>query len=245
MGTESTHTPVIILEGVLGAGKTHTLQLLKDCFKNYKILWLEERDFTHQYLNNKLYNPLDEIYNNNNNNNTLHRKGESLICTQMIIHELELEKVRKTLTVNHDYDMIVMDRWDLSCKYFIELHHIQGKIGEYARDFLLEHVHSNHLSVTEKEPPSNDYTIVFLDVPIETSVERILLRGRPEEIKTPPNDWFTYNSLLANIIRKNQRSIKEDYKNHEVTILHSPEEITALVRNKLQPCSLSATRSPY
>lgn len=158
----------IILEGILGSGKSWTLQKLQDYFYDLPCI-LEPADQYKKFeYNSAKFNPLELFYQ---------KPKENAVCTQ-----LHIIKTLKDTILDNFYHFagtyVVMERFLTSVQPFVKTMLQLGMLSEFSANFVL-----NQLSKTMKKV-SNKFEIAkifLLDTNIDLCLERVRNRENKEE----------------------------------------------------------------
>ena len=182
---------VIVIEGCVGAGKTTLFRRLKNFYSEKYICFLEEPYFDKVLLMGKYYNPLEEIYQNP-------ELSDNYVCSQ--------HHITKTLG---DYytngwknaPITILDRWILSCEYFIRLRGKEKFITTYSEDYLLNDVMEKHQAFLNLLKNAKIYKFLLTTPPEQCSLN-ILQRGRSEEINKSQKYWDKFNRDFMEVVKK-------------------------------------------
>lgn len=199
---------LIVIEGPVGAGKTTLFQNLQRTLKNDpNTHFVAEPNLEKVTLNGKDYNILNKIYQSP-------FRAERYLCSEMVICRLladtylrEGERTEETL---------IMDRWIMSCKLFLEITYRKKLIGEFSRDFMTHFLTGEHKKFEEKIKGRKIYKF-YLDTDAETCLERIKMRGREDELGLSDPMWLEHHHDFNQIAKKskyyfsgNQNEIKKE-----------------------------------
>lgn len=210
---------IVIIAGTIASGKTYTIQLMQEQFKNYNIFFGVEEDYSLVKLNRRYYNCLDEFYKEGSG-------SDAKISTQMIISLKELKKWENILKLTPHYDLIILDRWYQNCHSFIEYTKEVYDISRFSADFLHNFLSTRAALIHQhmKTPMVPIYVFV-LDTPENTCVERIFQRGRLEECSLSSDKWLEITRKLKRLILEKEGARGE--------VCSSQEEIVDKVKQLL------------
>lgn len=196
---------VIVIEGPVGAGKTMLFNTLQAKLGNDRnVQFLAEPDLDNVTINGKAYNILEKIYHSP-------FERDRYLCSEMSICRLLAETYKKNL----QRPVLIMDRWIMSCKIFLEVTYQNKLIGDFARDFMIHYLRGEQKAFEEKIKGGQIYKF-YLNTDALTCLERIKTRGRKEELELPDQMWLDHHYKFDEIARKgkyyfigNQREITE------------------------------------
>lgn len=208
---------LIILDGIIGAGKTKLWNDLKEIYKNRKILFVEEDDYSEITLMGKKYDPLAECYHTEN-------KNDRIVTSQMIIINKSSEKILNALLNEGNYEVIIFDRWHLSCSSFINAKFYNKELSEFTKDFLLNYLEKYDIAISKYSglKPQN-CTVFILDTPLPTSLERISKRERKQEMGVSEDYWCALNTAL-----------RESYNNYDRRFNYIFLDTQEKIKNKIE-----------
>ena len=180
---------VIIIEGAVGAGKTTLFEKLREELEGTNTCFLREPQFNEVTLLHKTYNPLIEVYQHPED-------SANFVCTQTHITNVLSKHIIEEWK---NAPLTLMDRWILSCEYFIKLREKRGLITNYVRDFLLNQVRQEqekfHILLT-----GTRVLTCLLKTSPKQCAKNILKRGRGEEISNSLEFWEKFNEEFYHMI---------------------------------------------
>lgn len=192
---------ILIVEGCVGAGKTSTINTLKQILGNREdVLFLREPKFTEHIIDKITYNPLQMLYEKDSDKN--------YYAIQQVIQQ-KLSAYYQTVSLQN-IKLIIMDRWIPSCKIFSTLGFKNGLLTKFSYDVLNENIDrlqkkflskiKNHLksSVSDLE-----IKLYYLNTRSKKCLENIKKRGRKEEITCADNFWLNLNDNFETIALQN------------------------------------------
>jgi deoxyadenosine/deoxycytidine kinase len=157
---------VIILDGVIAAGKTSTMKAISSD-DHPGMLEVQEPVASYRHFNfdEQSFNPLEEYYV---------RPPHNAVALQLYIADC----LRSSLENSLHYPTLLCDRYLTSINVFTQSMLDVGFIGGFAAAFIRSKVKE---MLREFEKKLEVVLVLFLDTDIELCLERCLRRGRKEE----------------------------------------------------------------
>jgi dUTP pyrophosphatase len=204
---------LLVLEGCIGAGKT-TL------FKHLQTLLRQRNDvsfspeptelFSNTLFNGQPFDPLSQAYSGN--------QADYIVSQGYFIKTMTKKFI--DLPPNK---FVISDRHLESCRAFVQVRRDRYEITDYHFHYLLDHINCGYEAIRHLRPSQFTKVIVFvLDTPVETCLERIKARKRPEEIASSDGFWLEYNKRL--------RSAFLTTSDTPLTLVRCPDEVVLVNR---------------
>jgi len=157
---------IIVIDGLIGAGKTTLIEKLKEKYKN--IIFVKEP--VEKFMEYKQYNPLKLSYEDKRN----------CSISQLHITNCLLDHF-KNIFQNNENKIIVTERGLLSPKIFTYLYRKYGYITDFEYDFINDYGEEKIKNIFGDKFPIDG--IFYIDIPIDKALERIKKRNRDGEDK--------------------------------------------------------------
>ena len=186
---------LFIIDGIIGAGKSHAIGILQQIYKKREDVFIFSEpieEYTKITLIKTVYDPLQKLYDGDS--------GDT-VCSQLHF----ITTLSRLSWTYPDNSYIICERCLPSCEVFINTLRDLHKISQYTKDYLLHTLDSNLNDLHHSVDIVKHYII---NTPILTCIKRIKERGRKAEQNTlSKQDWVCYETYLQHNFNKLQNTV--------------------------------------
>lgn len=200
----SRNVELIVVEGLLGSGKSSLLKSLGDIGFGDVEIWHEP---VHLFQNYKAFKPLDLYYQN--------PQKEGSFFQLHVINSLKKYYMHKWSRVSPGTKFIICERSILSSILFINTMMKHNYISEFQRQYLHDFALNSMIYLAAHGMPVIPDKFYYIDVPPEVCLERIYARNRPAE--RDYKDMLPYLSTLS----QQQANFMESLESQSRSVLRS------------------------